>query len=420
MTVRVTTLKNGLRVVSDTMRQVETVSLGTWIDVGTRYEPPELHGISHLLEHMIFKGTKTRSATNIAEEIEAVGGYLNAYTSREHTSYYSRVLKEDVPLAVEILGDILLNSVFDDQELAREKDVILQEIGQVQDTPDDLVFDNLQAMAFPGQALGRSILGTEESVSSFDRESLQHYMRPHYTATNIIFVAAGNLEHEKLVALVEKHFEKTSTGNKQTFTKAAYQGGQSKLDRDLEQLHLTLGFKNCSYHDEGYYAGQIYATILGGGMSSRLFQEVREKRGYAYSVYAFNATHADTGLFSIYAGTGPEYVGDLIPVITDQMKSLTGTLLQPELSRAKTQLKTGLLTSLESTTRRIEQMGHQMITFGRVIPLSELVENVEAVDEKAINKVAIKILSYPPTMAAIGHMDTLPAYEEIMKSFSVG
>ena len=418
MTVRITTLQNGLRVVSDTMKQVETVSLGVWVDVGARYEPLQLHGISHLLEHMIFKGTKTRSAAQIAEEIEAVGGYLNAYTSREHTSYYSRVLKEDIALAIEILGDILLNSVFDEEELKREQEVILQEIGQVQDTPDDLVFDNLQATAFPDQSLGRPILGTEESVSSFDRASLQTYMKPNYSAENMVVVAAGNLDHEALVALVEKLFAKTGPNGKQSFEGGVYKGGESRLERDLEQLHLTLGFENCSYHDDNYYAGQVYTTILGGGMSSRLFQEVREKRGFAYSVYAFNAAHADTGLLSIYAGTGPEYVQDLIPIIAGEMKNLSEKTRADELARAKAQLKTGLLTSLESTTQRIEQMGRQMMIFGRIKPVDELVQKVEAVDMNAIQNVALKILESLPTVATIGYMETIPNYEDIQKAFS--
>lgn len=418
MTVRITTLKNGLRVVSDTMKQVETVSLGIWVDVGTRYETLKLHGISHLLEHMVFKGTENRSATQIAEEIEAVGGYLNAYTSREHTSYYSRVLKEDIALAVELLSDILLNSVFDDRELSREKKVILQEIGQVQDTPDDLIFDNLQAIAFPDQALGRPILGTEESVSSFGRTLLENYMKLHYSAEKMVFAAAGNLDHDHLVDLIQKHFSITGANGKRPFEKAAYKGGENRVERSLEQLHLTLGFENCSYHDKNYYAGQVYTTILGGGMSSRLFQEVREKRGFAYSVYAFNAVHADSGLLSIYAGTGPEHIEDLIPVIAGEMKGLAADVSAHELDRAKAQLKTGLLISLESTTRRIEQMGRQMLIFDRVIPMDELVQKVENVDQHTIKKVAGKLLESPPTVASIGHMKAVPPYEKIKEAFS--
>lgn len=419
MTVKTTTLENGFRIVTEANPHVETVSLGVWVDAGTRCETQALHGISHLLEHMVFKGTGRRSAIGIAEEIEAVGGHLNAYTSREHTSFYSRVLKDDVDLAIDILSDILLNSRFPKDELKREREVILQEIGQVQDTPDDLIFDHLQASAFPGQALGRSILGTEESVTSFTQTHLAEYLGSHYRAGNMVLVAAGNLDHERFVSSAEKYFASLKAGKNSANKKARYQGGEVREGKALEQLHLALGFQSGSYLAPDYYATQVYTTILGGGMSSRLFQEVREKRGLSYSVFAFNASLKETGLLSIYAGTGPEHVNELLPVVATEMKALTGNIKPEEISRAKAQLKTGLLTCLESTASRSEQIARHMLIFGRVLPMAELVAKVDAVNRGALNAVAQKILASPITLAAIGEVDSIPALDEIQASFQV-
>ena len=417
MSVKISTLKNGLRVVTETNPHVETLSLGVWVDVGARYESKQFHGISHLLEHMVFKGTKKRTAAAIAEEIEDVGGHLNAYTSREHTSYYSRVLKEDVELAMDILADILLNSEFPEDELKREQEVVLQEIGQVQDTPDDLIFDHLQMTAFPNQALGKPILGTIESVSSFTRASLQNYMTSHYHGGNMILVGVGNVDHERFKELAEKYFAALTTGPKNISEKAKYGGGEFRDDKDLEQLHVALGFESTSYCDPDFFAAQLYTSILGGGMSSRLFQEVREKRGLSYSVYAFNAVLKETGLLSIYAGTGSEHINELLSVVGGEMKSLANDIPEKELKRAKAQLKTALLTNLESTSGRSEQLARHMLIFDRVIPTAELVEKINAVDKMALNRVARKILKSPVTLAGIGNMNGMPGFDEIQERF---
>lgn len=417
MTVEITTLPGGLRVATERNNCVESVSLGVWVDVGTRYESKRFHGISHLLEHMVFKGTAKRSATRIAEEIEAVGGHINAYTSREHTTYYARVLKEDVKLALDILSDILLNSTFKEAELKREQEVILQEIGQVHDTPDELVFDRLQKRAYPKQSLGRPILGTETSVSSFARSDLKEFMAPHYTAENMVLVASGNLDHKTFVGWAGEYFSSLPKNGISTFEKASYSGGEARAPRELEQLHLALGFESCSYLDPGYFAAQVYTTILGGGMSSRLFQEVREKRGFAYSVYAFNAALRDTGLLNIYAGTGPEHVEELIPVIAHEMQSLAGKIAEEEIARAKAQMRAGLLMTLESTSSRVEQIGRQMLVYGRSLEMAELVGKIEAVGQKEINNMAVKVLKQPMTMAGIGAMKTVPDFEKIQSAF---
>jgi len=417
MTVRITTLPNGLRVVSEYMPHVRTACIGVWTDVGARHETESESGLSHMLEHMAFKGTQLRSAQAIAEEIENVGGHMNAYTSREHTTYFTRVLKEDLPLAADILADILLNSAFDEKELVREKDVILQEIAQTNDTPDDLVFDMLQETAFPDQAMGRSILGTSERVRAFTRDDLVTYMSGHYRGEGMVLAVTGDVDHEYVVNLVKSAFVKFEAKKVSTYEPAVFKGGDRRLFRPLEQLHLTLGFPACSFTDDDYYALQVYSMILGGGMSSRLFQEIRENRGLAYSVYSFAASHADSGMLGIYTGTSTELGGPVMPVIADEMKKLTDGPKEAELSRARTQLKAGLLMSLESTSSRAEQIGRQMLIFGRVIPMEELVASVDAVDFDAVRRVAENVLEGPMALASVGEATTMPNEDKAQAMF---
>jgi predicted Zn-dependent peptidase len=322
MTVRVTTLENGMRVLTDVMASVETVSIGVWVDVGTRHEPAEINGVAHLLEHMAFKGTERRSALDIAEEIEAVGGHLNAYTSREHTAYYAKVLKEDTALAVDILADILQHSVFDPKELERERTVILQEIGQAIDTPDDIIFDLFQERAFPEQAMGRPVLGRAEIIRRIDRDTVASYMRRHYAAPGMLLAAAGNVDHDKLVAMARRAFSQLPLERVARHEPARYQGGDLREPRDLEQVHVVLGFTGFPYGDADYYAASVVSSALGGGMSSRLFQEIREKRGLVYSIYSFTHAYSDGGLFGVYAGTGEEEVEELMPVLCQEIVKL--------------------------------------------------------------------------------------------------
>ena len=281
MTVRLTTLENGLRVATDTMDTVETVTLGAWVETGSRDEPAELNGISHFLEHMVFKGTARRTARAIAEEIEAVGGHINAYTSRENTAFYAKVLKEDVGLAVDLVSDIMMHATMDPIELEREKSVICQEIHQAHDTPDDVVFDLFQEKAFPDQPLGRPVLGTENVVRSLTRDDIQKYLRVGYTAQDTVFCAAGRVDHDELVNMIGDAFGGLSTHQRNGREHAQYLGGDHLLARDLEQLHLVLGFDGIGYKDDDFYAASVFSTLFGGGMSSRLFQEIREDRGLA-------------------------------------------------------------------------------------------------------------------------------------------
>ncbi len=410
MSVRITQLPNGLRIVSESRKSIQTVAVGVWVDVGARHEPKELNGITHCLEHMLFKGTKRRTSRDIAFEIEAVGGHMNAYTSRDNTTYYARVMKDDLPLAVDLLSDIVLNSVCSERELKREKEVILQEIGQALDTPDDIVFDHLQVAAYQDQPIGRTILGEPETVRGLTSENLLSYLSHNYTASNVVISAVGNLDHDRLVEMVSEKFADLSTEKVKAAEPAKYIGGRIVERRELEQVHVTAAWPGCSFNDPDYYALQVYSTILGGGMSSRLFQEVREERGLAYSVYSFTSSHKDTGIFGLYAGTGPELAPGMMPVIKAEMEALTKGPTDEEFRIALAQLKSGLMMALEATTSRMEQLGRQMLIFERILPIEEMIENVERVDGKDVARVAQQIMDSNSVCMAIvgdGELDSI-------------
>ena len=413
MTTRVSTLPNGLRVATDAMPQVDTVSLGVWVAVGTRHEPPEINGVSHMLEHMAFKGTENRSARAIAEAIEDVGGHLNAYTTREHTAYYAKVLTGDLPLAVDIVSDILQRSVFDEDELARERAVVLQEIGQAVDTPDDIVFDHFQATAFPDQPLGRPVLGKAAIVEKLTRADLLAYQRGHYGAENMIAVAAGNVDHDRFVAQIGAAFAGLVPAPGNGLDGARYRGGDYHEERDLEQVHLVLGFPGVSFYDRDYYAHTLYSMVLGGGMSSRLFQEVREKRGLVYSIYSFSATYRDGGLLGIYAGTGQDELDKVVPVICEQLGVLADTVTIEELDRARAQLRAGTLMARESTSSRAEALAQQMLVHGRPIPVAELLQKLDAVGLDDIRRLARATPQSPPTVVTLGPGGTLDPFAAI-------
>lgn len=413
MKAQLSTLANGLRVATDQIDTVDTVSLGIWVDVGTRHEPAAVNGAAHFLEHMAFKGTERRSARAIAEEIEAVGGHLNAYTSRESTAYYAKVLKEDVPLALDILADILQHSTFDPQEFERERGVILQEIGQANDTPDDIIFDHFQERAFPGQAMGRPVLGRPEIIRELGREAVMAYLRDHYGARRMVLAAAGNLEHERLVDLADKLFSTLPADRCITTEPACYTGGEHREDRDLEQLHLVIGFPGVILGDPDYYAASVLSTAFGGGMSSRLFQEIREERGLVYAIHSFAHAYRDGGLFGIYAGTGEHQAAELVPALCEEALKLQDGLTAVELNRAKVQMKAGLLMSLESTSARCEQLAQHLLIYGTPFDPSEVVRRIEAVDEAAIQRVVGLWGSARPTLAALGPVSCLEEYDKL-------
>jgi predicted Zn-dependent peptidase len=403
MSVEVTTLKSGITIITDTMPHLETASLGVWVQSGSRDERRDEHGISHFLEHMAFKGTRRRSARQIAEEIEAVGGDLNAATSAESTAYYARVLKADVPLALDVLSDILTEPAFDRDELTREQNVIVQEIGAVADTPDDLVFEHLQDIAFPEQPLGRSILGTAKTVRSFDEAKLRAYLSQHYRAPDVVIAAAGAVDHAAVVAEVERRFAAFSGPAGPMPEPARFGGGTRVEKRELEQVHIALALPGVSQRDPSLYSLQMFANAVGGGMSSRLFQEAREKRGLCYSIYSFHAPYSDAGMFGLYAGTDAADTSELMRLIVDEIGNAAETLSEAEIARAKAQMKAGLLMALESSGDRIGQLARQMIAWGRPIPLAELIERVESVTVKSARGAGRDLIRRgKPAIAVIG------------------
>ena len=418
MTIQENHLANGLTVVTDRMETVETVSMGAWVDVGTRDEQPNVNGVSHLLEHMAFKGTERRDAYAIAAEIEAVGGHLNAYTSREHTAYYAKVLKDDLPLAVDLIGDILQHSVMDAEELAREQAVVLQEIHQAHDTPDDIVFDHFQEVAFPDQAMGRPVLGRPEVVKNMGAESIRAYMDHNYSAERIVVAAAGNLDHDVFTRLVEETFTALPEFEASTREPGRYGGGDYREERDLEQVHVVFGAEGIAFDDQGFYAASVLSTILGGGMSSRLFQEIREKRGLAYAIYSFLSCYKDCGIFGVYAGTGAEEAHGLLSLVLDEIEKVQDNITEEELDRARAQLKASMLMSLESTSARCEQLARQMMVFGRPILTDEIVQHIDAADHASVTDVARRVFAGRPSIAAIGPVDGLCDYDTLSTRLS--
>jgi len=418
MTPQLSTLANGLRIATDRIDTVDTVSLGIWVDVGTRHEPSDINGVAHFLEHMAFKGTERRSALAIAEEIEAVGGHLNAYTSRESTAYYAKMLKEDVPLALDILSDILQNSTFELEELERERAVILQEIGQANDTPDDIVFDHFQECAYPDQAMGRPVLGRPEIIRQIERDTVIRYLRTHYGARRMVLAASGHLDHDRIAELADHLLGGLPADRPATTEPACYAGGDRREQRDLEQLHLVLGFPGVVLGDPDYYAACVLSTAFGGGMSSRLFQEIREKRGLVYTIHSFVHGYRDGGLFGVYAGTGETEAAELLPAVCQEVLRLEDGLSPVELNRAKTQMKAGLLMSLESTSARCEQLAQHLLIHGTPFDPLEIVARIEAVDDAAIHRVVARWRLAPPTLAALGPLSGLEEFDRVRERFA--
>ena len=406
--IQITRLPSGLIIATETMERVETVSFGAYVNTGTRSETAAENGASHFLEHMAFKGTARRSAAAIAEEIENVGGQINAYTAREQTAYYVKLLKEDLALGADIIGDILTHSAFAPEELERERGVILQEIGQANDTPDDIIFDRFQEIAYPDQPMGRPVLGTEAGIAAMPRDVLTGYMHRHYAAGNIVIAAAGALTHQSVVDLAREHFADLPGVMPGLAVPGVYRGGEFREGRDLDQVHIVLGFPSVAYGDPDYYPALLLSTLLGGGMSSRLFQEIREKRGLVYSIYSFAAPFMDGGLFGIYAGTGEKEAAELVPVTLEELRKVQSGVTQDELNRARAQVKASLLMSLESTGSRCEQLARQIQVFGRIVPIAETVAKLTAVTTADVQRAAARVFRAPPTLAAMGPADKVP------------
>ncbi len=416
MTVNLTTLPNGFRIVTEHMPGLQSASIGIWVMAGARHEDAAQNGIAHFLEHMAFKGTERRSALQIAEAIEDVGGYINAYTSREVTAYYARVLQDDVPLALDVIADILRNPVFDANEIEIERGVILQEIGQALDTPDDIIFDWLQEKAYPDHPLGRTILGPEERVRAFSRNDLEGFIGQHYHPGQMILSAAGAVDHDTLVRTAEDLFGDMQTKAMATPSTACFMGGESRQVKNLEQAHFALALESPDYTDPAIYAAQIYASALGGSMSSRLFQEVREKRGLCYTIYAQAGAYADTGMTTIYAGTSGEQMADLARITVDEIKRSADDMTAAEVDRARVQMKAGLLMGLESPSNRAERLSRMLQIWGRVPTLDEVVARIDAVTLADVKTLAEGLATRAPAaMALYGPVEAAPTLEALQE-----
>ncbi|MCV2868022.1 insulinase family protein [Defluviimonas sp. WL0002] len=411
MNTNLTTLPNGLRIVTERMPALGSAAIGLWINAGGRHEHADQNGIAHFLEHMAFKGTKRRTALRIAEEIEDVGGYINAYTSREMTAYYARVLEADVPLALDVITDIVLNPLFEEKEIEVERHVILQEIGQALDTPDDIIFDWLQEAAFPDQALGRTILGPEERVSSFNRSDLRRFVAEHYGPDRMILAAAGAVDHDQIVRIAETTFGHLKRVGDRAPEPGRWQGAERREEKELEQVHFAMGFAGPGYRHPDLYTAQIYSTAMGGGMSSRLFQKIREERGLCYSIYAQAGSYDETGMITVYAGTSAEEIGELCNLTMDELKRAADDMTEAEVARARAQLKAGLVMGLESPTSRAERLARYTSIWGRVPRLEETVEKIEAVTTANVRDFSGRMVEGAAALALYGPVTEAPRLE---------
>jgi predicted Zn-dependent peptidase len=412
--VRITTLPSGLRVVTEAMPHLATAALGVWVAAGSRHEMASEHGLAHMLEHMAFKGTTTRSARAIAEEIEAVGGELNAETNSEATAYFVRVLGEDVPRALDIIADILTRPAFDPAELEREKHVIIQEIGAYDDAPDELVFDLFMETAFADTALGRPILGTKATVKAQSPGSMRAFLARHYRTPAMVVAAAGAIDHERIVAQVETLFADLPRNAPPTADIAPYRGGDMRQKRNLEQVHVVLGFQGVAYDHPLHEAMHVFSGILGGGMSSRLFQELREKRGLCYDVHSFFTAFTDTGVFGVYGGTGEGDLAEFVGVLIDEMRETAIHPTETEIARARAQIKVSMLTALESPARRAEQMARHVLAYGRVLSRAEMSARIDAVGVTDVKAAAALLMQSKPTLAVIGPHRHMPSYDRVV------
>ncbi len=418
MTLRLTTLPNGFRIVTEHMPGLKSASVGIWITAGGRHERPEQNGIAHFLEHMAFKGTKTRNALQIAEAIEDVGGYINAYTSREMTAYYARVLQDDVALALDVISDIVLNPVFDPKEIEVERHVILQEIGQALDTPDDVIFDWLQEASYPDQPFGRTILGPAERVGSFRRDDLRRFVYEHYGPGQMILSAAGGVDHDRIVAQATAIFGGLAPVGTAPVQPAAFRGGERREVKDLEQVHFALAFEGPACRAPQMFAAQVYATALGGGMSSRLFQKIREERGLCYSIFAQSSAYDDTGQITLYAGTSEAEIAALTRLTVEELKRAADDMTEAEVARARAQLKAGLLMGLESPSSRAERAARLLAIWGRVPDLDETVAQIDAVALPDVRAYAGAVTESRAALALYGPVAGAPDLEAIQRGLA--
>jgi predicted Zn-dependent peptidase len=415
VTIQQHTLSNGFRIVTEQMPGLKSASIGIWVMAGGRHETLAQNGIAHFLEHMAFKGTQRRSALQIAEAIEDVGGYINAYTSREMTAYYARVLENDVPLALDVIADILLNPVFDPSEIEVERGVILQEIGQALDTPDDIIFDWLQEEAYPDQAIGRTILGLSERVSSFAKSDLSNFIGERYGPDQMILSAAGAVNPDELLELAEKlfgHLPRRSVPSAAEV--AAFVGGERRVKKSLEQAHFALAFEGPDYRDPSIYTAQIHSIAMGGGMSSRLFQELRENRGLCYTIFAQAGAYDDTGMMTVYAGTSAEQLGELATLTIDELKRAADDMSAEEVARARAQMKAGMLMGLESPSNRAERLARMVAIWDTVPTIEDTIERIDSVTTGDVRAFGENLITDAgAVMALYGPIDDAPSLEDL-------
>jgi len=404
-----TILPSGAVIVTEAMSEVRSVSIGLWFDVGSRDEPEEIAGTSHFLEHLLFKGTPSRSAKDIADAFDAVGGDVNAFTGKEYTCYYARVLDDDLGMAFDVLSEMVTSSSLDSQELESERNVILEEIAMHEDAPDELVHDLFYRAMWDGHPLGRPVLGFNETVGAVSRDQLEGYWRERYSAPNLVVAAAGNLDHDRIVELVADRFSEGVDGRKTLRAGIAPRPirGVNVHRRPTEQAHIVMGTQGLHRSHEDRYVLAALDTVLGGGMSSRLFQEVREKRGLAYAVYSYSSMFADTGTFAVYAGTTPQNAHTVMDIITTELTSVAANGITPqELERAKGHLRGALVLSSEDPGSRMNRLGRQQLALGEIMSLDELIARFEALEIEDLKRVAEEILGAgSPHITVVGPFD---------------
>ena len=409
-TIRKTAYDSGLRVVTEVMPEARSVALGFWVAAGSRDEAPRIAGSSHFLEHLLFKGTSSRSARDIAEAFDAIGGDLNAFSAKEYTCYYARILEPDLPMAIEFLSDMLSNSLIAKADLDAERQVILEEINMHEDAPDDLIHDVFTEALWPGHPLGRPVLGTSEKITAATREQVRRFYRKHYVPGNVVVAAAGLLDHDRILELLEAGLE---TGKRVAESKAPTLrepgrpprpvGSVTVRKRKTEQAHIMVGTSGLARDDPRRFAFGVANTALGGGMSSRLFQEIREKRGLVYSVYSYHSMYTECGLFSVYAGTSPGRAQEVLGLIRHELEDLEERGVSgEELERAKGHMKGSMVLSQEDTNGRMSRLGKSEIGHGEILSLDELVERIDAVTEEDVATVSREVLSGPKALAVIG------------------
>lgn len=418
--IQIATLKNGMRVVTQRQPDIKTVSVQVGVGVGARHETEEQNGISHFLEHMVFNGTPNRSADDISGALERVGGYINANTTYESTRYYTKTLKEDWKLSVEILADMLQHSLFAEKDIEKERSIIFQEIKGASNGPVSMVGRNIQATAYAGQSLGRPILGSVENVQGFTAEQLRNYFKGMYCGENMIVSIAGDIEHAEVVDLCAKSFSEVPNQKAPKFASARYTPGEIRVEKDDSQINFALSFEGMSFYDPDKYAVFLLNRILGGGMSSRLFQEIRERRGLVYSIGMTRSSYSDTGIVGVSLQTGEASIAEVVPALCDEIVKLSDTITSEEIKRAKAKAKFGDISAYEDAGEYASGNLDNMLTHGRVIPLEEIIQEIDAVDAADLQRVAKKIFGTKPVLSARGPLKHLVPYDEICQRLRVG